>query len=113
MIYLVTKGQHKSFAPGLTVHRVNSRGQRLLQLVQVKHFIQAVVIIGDHITNNMAIIFIGIDLMVHTHRTRVEFGPDHLLCLSIDEMNQRLGEKGQNYRNVLSRQVRRCAEWQK
>lgn len=86
--YHVVKGQHKSFALWLAVRSICSH--LLLQLVQVKHFIQAVVIIADHIKNNMAIIFKGIDLMEDSHRTRVEFDPYFLLCLSVNKMNQGL-----------------------
>lgn len=86
--YHVAKGQHKSFALWLAVHSICSH--LLLQLVQVKHIIQAVVIIADHIKNNMAIIFKGIDLMVDSHRIRVEFDPNFLLCLSVNKVNQGL-----------------------
>lgn len=86
--YLVAKRQHKSSALGLAVHSIAAH--LLLQLVQIKHIIQAVVIVGDHIENNMPIIFKGIDVMVDGHRTRVEFGPNFLLCLPVNKMNQGL-----------------------
>lgn len=72
-----------------------ARGLRLaflLQLVQVEHIIEAVVVVADDVEDHVAAFLEGVHVMVHHHLPRVVLS--HLFAgLSVDQVNQRLKKK--------------------
>lgn len=82
-------GKRESPVTGLAIGLIVESGL-LLQLAQVKHLVEAAVVVGDHVEDHVTVILKGINVMVDHHRSRVVLGLHLFAGLSVYQVDQGL-----------------------